>query len=123
MDPSNSELTTRIGSFLNYSFKQLELSYSVKAISAASVRLQANLLFGQSYPIEWWAGARQAYMVEATTRRERQFFTLVDGEYVRAKQQLEIAAGGQSPDLAMLPIGAEPSRASSRSRGPEGHHV
>ena len=61
-------------------------------------------------------------MVEATTRRERQFFTLVDGEYVRAKQQLEIAAGGQSPDLAMLPIGADPGQSRSRSRVPAGHH-
>ena len=59
-------------------------------------------------------------MVEATTRRERQFFTLVDGEYVRAKQQLEIAAGGQSPDLAMLPIGAEPAGQAHGQEGPKG---
>lgn len=93
VDSSDSELTARIGSYLNFSLKQLELSYSVKAISATSVRLQASLLFRRSYPVEWWSKARQVYAAEAATRRERQFFILVDSEYVRAKQQLESAAG------------------------------
>jgi Family of unknown function (DUF6082) len=88
VDPSNSELKIRIGSFLNYRFKRMELSYSVKAVSAASVRLQAKLMFSEGYPAEWWKTARQVYAAEAMTRQERQFFALVDGEYMRIREGL-----------------------------------
>ena len=89
IDQSDPELTARAGSLLNYRIKQLELSYSVKAVSSASVRLQARLLFKDNHPVQWWAGAREVYAAEAATRRERQFFALVDQEYEHAKEQLE----------------------------------
>jgi Family of unknown function (DUF6082) len=85
VDSSNSELKIRINSFLNYRFKRMELSYSIKAVSAASVRLQSELIFNEGYPVEWWAAAREVYAAEAMTRRERQFFALVDEEYTRVK--------------------------------------
>jgi hypothetical protein len=91
-DLSDPEQTTAIGSFLNFRFKQLELSYSVKAITSESVRLQARLMFAEGYPVEWWRGAREIYESEAATRRERQFFAIVDEEHIRAIGQLETMA-------------------------------
>ena len=64
--------------FINWFIKYLELSYSVKVISAKSVRIQAIRLFTVDYPYEWWARAREVYDVEATTKRERQFFAIID---------------------------------------------
>jgi Family of unknown function (DUF6082) len=89
VDLSNPAIKVRIGSFLNYRFKRMELSFSVKAVSTASVRLQAALMFNEGYPLEWWETAREVYATEAATRRERKFFAIVDGEYLRIKEKLE----------------------------------
>jgi hypothetical protein len=64
--------------FINWFFKYLELSYSMKVISAKSVRVQAIRLFAIDYPYEWWARSREVYDIEATTKRERQFFAIID---------------------------------------------
>lgn len=88
-DLSDPEQITAIGSFLNFRLKQLELSYSVKAITSESVRLQARLMFAEGYPVEWWRGVRGIYESEATTRRERQLFAIVDEEHVRTVRELE----------------------------------
>ena len=92
VDISDPEQTTAIRSFLNFRLKQLELSYSVKAISLQSVRLQARIMFAEGYPVEWWRGVREIYESEAATRRERQFFATVDEEYMRAIRLLEATA-------------------------------
>lgn len=100
IDPSDHELVTRAGAFLNCRIKQLELSYSVKATSAAGVRLQARLLFSGTYPIEWWSMARGVYASEAATRRERRFFALVDNEYMRVLEQLSRPPIKAADDMA-----------------------
>lgn len=89
IDPSDPDLKKKIGLFLNFRLKRMELSYSVKAVSAASVRLQARLIFGEGYPLEWWETVRDIYATEAATRRERQFFSIVDGEFMRIKTQMQ----------------------------------
>jgi hypothetical protein len=96
VDLSNLALKARMGSFLNYRLKQLELSFSVKAISPASVRLQANLMFSEGYPLQWWETVREVYATESTTRREHEFFAIVDGEYTRIKARLNSSASQES---------------------------
>lgn len=97
VDPSDPEQTTAVGSFLNFRLKQLELGYTLKAVSYDSVRLQTRLMFAEGYPVEWWSGVREIYETEATKRRERQFFAIVDKEYMNARQKLAGAAL-QGPD-------------------------
>jgi len=73
--------------FINWLFKYLELGYSVKVISAKSVQIQALRLFEFDYPHEWWARAREVYSVEATTKRERQFFAIIDKTFGQAARR------------------------------------
>lgn len=89
---SDPEQTAAIGSWLNLRLKQLELSYSVKAITSQSVRLQARIMFAEGYPVEWWRDVREIYEGEAATRREQQFFVIVDDEHEHAMRLLENTA-------------------------------
>jgi len=89
VDVSDPEEITKVGSFLNFRLKQLELGYSLKSISSESVRLQAQIMFSEGYPAEWWLSVRGIFEAEAATKRERQFFAIVDKEYIYAKEQLE----------------------------------
>ncbi len=98
VDSSDPAGATRIGSFLNFRLKQLELSYSVKAISSESVRLQARIIFAEGYPVKWWRSVREIYETEAVTRRERQFFTMsvIQNPQVIEKKKIPRAASNAS---------------------------
>jgi hypothetical protein len=67
--------------YMNWFVKSIELSYSLKAISAESVRVQASRLFEASYPRAWWNDTREVYRAEAMTRRERDFFVIVESSF------------------------------------------
>jgi hypothetical protein len=75
------------GAFINWFFKYMELSYSMRALSEASVRTQATRLFAAGYPYNWWAKAREVYQIEAETKHERQFFNIVDEAFSHASKQ------------------------------------
>jgi hypothetical protein len=77
------------GSFLNLTLKFLETGYSFKTISKASVSLQAARLFESEYSRVWWAQARVTYEVEGTTKREKEFFGLVDARFQDAMRTLQ----------------------------------
>jgi Family of unknown function (DUF6082) len=77
--------------FVNWNIKYLELSYSIKAISASSVQVQVAGIFGAEYPRNWWSEVRPIYAAEATTRRERSFFAIVDREFNRASEDRDRA--------------------------------
>lgn len=83
------EHTAAVGAYINLRLKQLEMSYSVKAITSDSVRIQARIMFAEGYPVEWWRVASEIYKTEAASRRERQFFAIVNEEYLRAMRLLE----------------------------------
>jgi hypothetical protein len=71
--------------YLNLLFKHMELSYSVRAVSEVSVRIQIAALFVVEYRREWWRkAAREVYFTEAATRRERRFARIVDEEFQKA---------------------------------------
>jgi hypothetical protein len=75
----------------------------MKVISKESVQVQAARLFSVSYPYEWWAGAREIYEVEASAKREREFFAIVDKTFHQASEQRQSGANpttaGESPLL------------------------
>lgn len=69
--------------FLNWHIKYLELSYEINVISASAVRQVAKQLFEAQTPREWWLWNRQTYESDTMTRRTKQFFAIVDGEFQR----------------------------------------
>jgi len=73
----------------NWQVKYWEMSYLIKAISEKSVQIQAAELFGSGFAREWWSRSRELYRVDATSKREREFFTIVDREFERKKSQGE----------------------------------
>jgi hypothetical protein len=91
------------GVFINWFFKYLELSYSMKAISAKSVHLQVIRLFTVSYPYEWWIKTREIYEIEATTKREREFFAIIDGAFRQAARQRESSSDSSSKGSPTTP--------------------
>jgi hypothetical protein len=73
----------------NWQVKYWEMSYSIKAISAESVRVQAAELFASEFPRLWWSRFRELFRVDATTKREGEFFVIIDTEFERKQRQVE----------------------------------
>jgi hypothetical protein len=69
--------------FLNWQFKHFELGYEIKTMSAENVRQSVAQLFENETPREWWSLARQSYEEGPVSRRGKQFFAIVDGEFRR----------------------------------------
>src|SRR5690348_17169305 len=59
--------------YLNFYFMFLQTSYSLRAVSKDSISFQAGRFFSSEYPRVWWAHARDAYRLEAGTKREKEF--------------------------------------------------
>lgn len=74
---------------VNWQVKFWEMSYLTKAMSAKSVHVQAAELFASEFPRDWWSRSRELYKVDATTRREREFFTIIDSEFERKQRRVE----------------------------------
>lgn len=73
----------------NWQVKYWEMSYLIKAMSADSVRGQAAELFISEFPRLWWSRFRELYQADAKTKREREFFSIIDTEFERKQRQVE----------------------------------
>jgi len=73
----------------NWQVKCWEMSYLTKAMSAKSVHVQAAELFASEFPCEWWSRSRELYKIDAATRREREFFAIIDTEFERKQRRVE----------------------------------
>jgi hypothetical protein len=73
--------------FLNWHLKYLELAYEINVVSAETIRRGAANLFEAETPREWWSWSRQTYEDETISRRAKQFFAIVDGEFQRLRQE------------------------------------
>lgn len=73
--------------FLNWQLKYLELAYEINAVSAEAIRRNAAILFEAETPREWWSWSRQSYEDDTISRRAKQFFAIVDGEFQRLRQE------------------------------------
>src|SRR5690349_16929975 len=62
--------------YLNLFFTFMQTSYSLTALSKEAVSLQTGRLFASEYPCVWWERARNAYTVEAATKRDKEFVAL-----------------------------------------------
>jgi Family of unknown function (DUF6082) len=92
MEPDFSFEEASKAAYMNLYFIFLQTSYSLTAVSKGTVSLQAGRFFTSEYPRMWWERARNAYTVEATTKRDREFVALVDAKFQEAMRRL------QSPD-------------------------
>jgi hypothetical protein len=79
--------------FLNQFMKYIEMSYLIGAISRESVRMEAAQRFKLDFPRIWWSTIRHIYEEEAVTKREKEFFKLVDMEFQEAMRLHEAAPG------------------------------
>lgn len=74
---------------VNWQVKSWEMSYLTKVMSAKSVHAQAAGLFASEFPREWWSKSRELFRADATSRREREFFAIIDFEFERERHRVE----------------------------------
>jgi len=79
--------------FLNLFMKYIEMSYSLGAISRESVRIEAIQRFKIEFARTWWGTVRHIYREEAATKREKEFFDLVDLEFQAAMPSSKSGSG------------------------------
>jgi Family of unknown function (DUF6082) len=77
--------------YLNLKMKALELNYVLKVTTATSVRNQASILFRAEFGREWWVRNRGIYHDEAATRREQEYYAIIDDEFSRVSGPAEPA--------------------------------
>jgi hypothetical protein len=71
--------------FLGLLVDSWEIGYSLETMSAKAVQVQARTMFNSDDARTWWAVARKPWNDQATTKAEKEFFTLVDGEFAATK--------------------------------------
>lgn len=71
--------------FLGLLVDSWEIGYSLKTMSAKAVQVQAGTMFNSDDARIWWTFARKAWNDQATTKAEKEFFTLVDGVFAATK--------------------------------------
>lgn len=118
---------TKKWAYINWLFKQLELSYLIKINTKAAVRWQSARAFESQAWRDWWSEVgKEAYSVEASRRRERQFLRLVDDEFRRAEDraqnlQKKLDAGtSEKRVVAKSPETRVPSAGSDSTDSPTG---
>ena len=79
--------------YLNLWVKYLEMNYSFGTASKASIGLQMARMFESEFPRIWWTVSRDTYKVEAETKSQREFFTIVDGEFQSAMRAFKSSNG------------------------------
>jgi hypothetical protein len=77
--PHDTELFRR-QALTDSAFQHLNFGYSIKTIPETGLRHTLSQLFAVAYRREWWEAARDSYVTNANSRRERQFIKIVDQE-------------------------------------------
>ncbi|MFI6360641.1 DUF6082 family protein [Streptomyces sp. NPDC050743] len=80
--------------FLSLLLDSREMSYSLETMSTRAIQCQARILFNSDYSRTWWVAVREPWNDAATTKNEREFFALIDGEFVAAT----VHEPGRGPD-------------------------
>lgn len=74
-----------------------ELDYQLRTMSAKAIRGQARTVFNSEYARTWWTMAGPAYKDGATTKGEKEFVALLDGEFKAATSHAQGSNGGGTP--------------------------
>jgi hypothetical protein len=82
---------------LNWHISHLLMSYNNKTLSEAHLRRLVGSLFATEDSRSWWTTAGPSYDDDATSRRERRFFAIVDAEFQQASQMSKPAVAGNPP--------------------------
>jgi Family of unknown function (DUF6082) len=95
--------------FINLQVKALELSYIIKTSTTISVRLQASLIFRSEFVCEWWRRNRYIYQEEASTRREREFYSIMDDQFSKASEPPGVTDDANQPPTSGSVTSSPPS--------------
>ena len=58
--------------------QHLKMSFLLRSTPRDLVQSEAERMFKAQFVRDWWKGAEAVYKVEAQSRREREFVTIVD---------------------------------------------
>jgi hypothetical protein len=70
---------------LNWHMSHLETSYLNRTVSEKHLRNTVALLFSTDFARGWWEREGESYDDAATSRREREFYAIVNAEFERSK--------------------------------------
>jgi Family of unknown function (DUF6082) len=82
--------------FINWHFQYLLMSYEINQISKPDLGHVIRTLFKAERVRTWWSWSREDWKL-AATRREKEFFAIVDGEFQHAKQIAETTEASAAP--------------------------
>lgn len=91
----NKEFTKDV--LTNWYVTHLSLSYENRAISKSHLQNLADNLFKGEAACRWWASMGHTYNDGATSRREKEFFAVLDGEFQRINHERESAQTDAEP--------------------------
>ena len=95
------------GVVLNWYLGHLSMSYDIKTLAKPHLRQLARDLFAVEGSRTWWETARLSYGDDVTSRRQRDFFALVDAEFQQIARPPESAI--KTPGTETAPDPAAPS--------------
>jgi hypothetical protein len=84
----------------NWYFTYLSMSYDNRTISKASLQMVARTAFKDAFMRKFWSEAKYSYSGVATSRREKDFFTIIDAEFQQATRETDTSNAQQSPPLS-----------------------
>lgn len=89
IDPDDLSNAAYLNSYLTF----LQVGYSLKTIPKDLISYHAQRAFEMEFARVWWAWARKSYEIGAATKRDREFFVLVDSEFKNATRSNPDAKG------------------------------
>jgi uncharacterized protein DUF6082 len=71
--------------YLNWYINHLSTTFDLKTTSKLRIQRIAEDVFTADVPRKWWVVARESYRDRAVTRRQKEFFAIVDGAFQKAQ--------------------------------------
>jgi hypothetical protein len=83
--------------FRNWYFVHLSMSYDTRATSKSNIQRLARVTFMAEGARRWWEEIGHTYDEMATSKREKEFYAIVDGEFQRVSRMRGSAKTGDVP--------------------------
>jgi hypothetical protein len=81
----------------NWYFTYLSMSYDNRTITKMGLQRVAGTAFKDAFMRKYWSEAKYSYSGAATSRREKDFFMIIDTEFQRVIQDIDTSKDQQSP--------------------------
>jgi hypothetical protein len=89
IDKNTSPADVPVYSLMNLQVTTWKVAYSLNEIERDVLAFQARRIFESGAPRRWWRIARESYRIDTATKRNREFFAIIDEASRSALRHLE----------------------------------